>query len=152
MKLAEALQERADLINKIEQLSSRLNENATVQECEKPAENPSDLLAELDKAVDRLQYLMAKINLTNCKVVVDGETLTELIAQKDALEKKSRILRNFASCASRTASRASRTEIKILSSINVHDMQVTIDELSKQIRLINTKLQQTNWTADLVEE
>ena len=41
MKLAEALQERADLNKRIEQLSTRLSVNATVQEGKTPAENPA---------------------------------------------------------------------------------------------------------------
>ena len=43
MKLAEALQERADLNRKIEQLNNRLSNNALVQEGEEPAENPEKL-------------------------------------------------------------------------------------------------------------
>ena len=40
MKLAEALQERADLNRNIEQLRSRLRNNVLVQEGEQPAEDP----------------------------------------------------------------------------------------------------------------
>ena len=65
MKLAEALQERADLNRRIEQLRSRLDSNALVQEGEKPAEEPEQLLRELDGCVERLEELMAKINRTN---------------------------------------------------------------------------------------
>lgn len=54
MKLAEALQERSDLTRRIQQLQSRLNNNATVQEGEKPAEEPQTLLCELDASIDRL--------------------------------------------------------------------------------------------------
>ena len=43
MKLAEALQERADLNIKIEQLKARMMNNALVQEGERPSENPADL-------------------------------------------------------------------------------------------------------------
>ena len=55
MKLAEALQERADLNRRIAQLNNRLSCNATVQEGEQPAENPSELLKELDSCIDRLE-------------------------------------------------------------------------------------------------
>ena len=51
MKLAEALQERADLNRRIQQLQQRLSSNAVVQEGEQPAEAPSELLAELDGGV-----------------------------------------------------------------------------------------------------
>ena len=79
MKLAEALQERADLNRKIEELRRRLGNCVLVQEGEEPAEDPAALLRELDGAVARLAVLMAAINLTNSKTKVNGETLTELI-------------------------------------------------------------------------
>ena len=44
MKLAEALQERADLNRRIEQLRNRLENSALVQEGERPAEAPEVLL------------------------------------------------------------------------------------------------------------
>ena len=50
MKLAEALQERADLNRRMEQLKRRLTSNALVQEGERPAEEPAELLAELTAA------------------------------------------------------------------------------------------------------
>ena len=48
MKLAEALQERADLNKKIEQLRSRITSNALMQEGVLPVEDPEQLLKELD--------------------------------------------------------------------------------------------------------
>ena len=80
MKLAEALQERADLIRKIAQLGSRINDNALVQEGEKPNEDPKAMLAELRSCVTRLEKLIAAINYPNFAVKVDGVTLTQMIA------------------------------------------------------------------------
>ena len=54
MKLAEALQERADINRNIEQLKNRLNNNALVQEGEKTAEEPEKLKQELDHRFDRI--------------------------------------------------------------------------------------------------
>ena len=85
MKLAEALQERADLNRRIEQLRYRLGNNALMQEGEKPAEDPAALLRELEECLSRLEWLISRINLTNCAVKVDGRTLTELIARRDIL-------------------------------------------------------------------
>ncbi len=93
MKLAEALQERADLNRKIEQLKSRLNNNVLVQEGEQTAESPEQLKQELDSSLERLTYLMAQINKTNCETNVDGQTLTELIARKDGLSLKIHVTR-----------------------------------------------------------
>ena len=47
MKLAEALQERADLNRKIEDLRRRLGNVVLVQEGEEPAEDPKKLLQDL---------------------------------------------------------------------------------------------------------
>ena len=55
MKLAEALILRADIQKRIEQLKSRLADNAKVQEGEKPSEEPKALLAELDARRRKLQ-------------------------------------------------------------------------------------------------
>ncbi len=44
MKLAEALQERADLKRTLNSLKERLQRVALVQEGEKPAEDPQELL------------------------------------------------------------------------------------------------------------
>ena len=76
MKLAQALQERADLNTRIRQLTSRLTNNALVQEGEKPAEDPAKLLKELNECVDRLEELIGRINLTNARTAVDGRSLT----------------------------------------------------------------------------
>ena len=88
MKLAEALQERADLNRRIEQLRTRLDMNALVQEGEKPAEDPAELLSELNGCIARLEELISAINHANCRVTVDGSTLTQLIARRDALTLK----------------------------------------------------------------
>lgn len=152
MKLAEALQERADLNKKIESLRYRLENNATVQEGEKSSEDIYSLLDELNQSTDRLAELIAKINLTNCKTIVDGLTLTELIAKKDVLMVKVAIYRNLVNEASNISRRARGSEIKILPNLSVVDLQKEADLLSKEIRIIDNKIQSTNWQIDLMNE
>lgn len=149
MKLAEALQERADLNRRIEQLRARLVNNALVQEGESPAESPEELLKELDECIARLEELMTRINLTNCRTVVDGKTLTELIAEKDALTLKISSYRGLIDAASRAVPRATRSEIKIMSAVDVKALQKKTDEMSKQLRILDNTIQQTNWTTEL---
>ncbi len=112
MKLAEALQERADLNRNIEQLKNRLSSNALVQEGEQPVECPENLKQELDASISRLSYLIARINRTNCQTVVEGQTLTELIAQKDALSLKLHVYRDVVYAGSQISYRARNTEIR----------------------------------------
>ncbi len=149
MKLAEALQERADLNRRIAQLRQRLDNNATVQEGEKPAENPAELLRELDGCISRLEELIAAINHTNCATEVEGKSLTQLIARRDALTLKIQAYRQFLSSASYISQRAMRSEIKILGTVDVPELQAGVDRLSKELRELDNKIQQTNWTVDL---
>ena len=149
MKLAEALQERADLNRQIEQLKFRLANNAITQEGEAPAVDPGQLLERLNRSVARLEVLMAAISLANCRTVVDGMTLTQLIARKDCLRLKIEAYRELAEAASQTAHRATRSEIRILSAVDVKAIQADVDAMAKELRLLDNKLQQTNWTTGL---
>lgn len=151
MKLAEALQERADLNRRIEQLRYRLNNNVLVQEGEKPLEDPTALLEELESSFTRLEWLIARINLTNCAVKVEGRSLTELIARRDVLSLRAEAYRRLVEEASQNTHRATRTEIKILSAVDVPALQRQADDASRELRLLDNTLQATNWTADLME-
>lgn len=151
MKLAEALQERADLNRRIEQLRYRLSNNVLVQEGEKPLEDPAALLEELESSFTRLEWLIARINLTNCAVKVEGRSLTELIARRDVLSLRADAYRRLVEEASQNTHRATRTEIKILSAVNVPALQRQADDASRELRLLDNTLQATNWTADLME-
>ncbi len=151
IKLAEALQERADLNRRIEQLRYRLNNNVLVQEGEKPLEDPAALLEELESSFTRLEWLIARINLTNCAVKVEGRSLTELIARRDVLSLRAEAYRRLVEEASQNTHRATRTEIKILSAVDVPALQRQADDASRELRLLDNTLQATNWTADLME-
>ena len=149
MKLAEALQERADLNSKINELRSRLSNNTTVQEGEAPAENPAELLSQLDECAARLEELIARINATNCATVTERGTLTELIAKRDCLTLRLSAYRNLVDEASCLAPRATRTEIKIVSAVDVKKLQKQADELAKELRLTDNLIQQSNWLTEL---
>lgn len=151
MKLAEALQERADLNRRIEQLRYRLSNNVLVQEGEKPLEDPAALLEELESSFTRLEWLIARINLTNCAVKVEGRSLTELIARRDVLSLRTEAYRRLVEEASQNTHRATRTEIKILPAVDVPALQKLADDASRELRLLDNTLQATNWTANLME-
>ena len=151
MKLAEALQERADLQREIEQLRVRLNNNMLVQEGEQTAEDPEVLHQELEAAFSRVTVLTAQINHTNCTVKSEGQTLTELIAEKDVLTQKLQIQKVLVQTASQRIQRARNTEIRIRSAINVAEWQAEINRMAKNLRILDNRLQQTNWSVDLIE-
>lgn len=149
MKLAEALQERSDLSLHISQLRSRLAANAIVQEGEKPAEDPKALLTELNHCIDQQEQLIAQINLTNSRTKVSDITLTELLAKRDSLSLRIEAYHELINNGSRLAQRASRTEIKILSAVDVPTLQKEADRLSKELRKVDNTIQETNWLTEL---
>lgn len=149
MKLATALTERADLQKRLSELQTRLNNNAKVQEGEKPAENPEALLKELDEVLGRLEELMARINMTNSIIKSDGSTLTELLAKRDCLKQRLTVMRSFLNNASQKIDRYSRAEIKIVSTVSVETLQKQTDDVAKQLRLVDEKIQELNWTTEL---
>ena len=152
MKLAEALQERADLNKKISDLTNRLANNSQVQEGEQPYEQPSELLQELNASIKRLQILISQINLTNCKTIVEGKSLTEIIAEKDCASLRLSAYRNLANSAGMINYRSRGSEIKMLPTVNVADVQKQADGIAKEIRLLDNLLQSMNWTVDLIED
>ena len=150
MKLATALSERSDIQKRLSELQERLNNNAKVQDGETTAEDPKELLKELGSLTEQLETLIYKINLTNSKTTIDGTELTLLLAKRDVLKQKIVMLRNFLNTASAKVDRYSRTEIKILSSVDVTKLQKQIDALSKEYRTIDGKIQGANWTTELL--
>lgn len=150
MKLAEALNLRADIAKRTAQLNVRLQNNALVQEGEKPAENPADLLKELDELTIQQEELVGRINLTNAKTVSDGKTLTELIAHKDCVRTKIDVMRAFLDAASKKIPRGLRSEIRILSTVNVAELRKQVDALEKEFRETDVKIQTLNWNTELL--
>ena len=102
--------------------------------------------------ISQLNDLIVKINRTNTLSKIDGISLVELIAKKDTLSQKAGILREFIEIASQKVNLYSTAEIKVFSTVNVPEQQKKLDKLSKEIRETDTKLQQANWTIDLVED
>ena len=150
MKLANALSQRSELQTRIRQMEVRLNNNAKVQEGERPAEDPQGLLAELDTVMEELEALITRINLTNSAGLSDGGTITALLARRDCLSRRVEILRGFLDCASALTNRATRGEIKIHSTVKVSELQKKIDGLSRELRELDTKIQGLNWTTELL--
>jgi hypothetical protein len=151
MKLAEALSLRADLQKRIAQLESRLINNATMQEGESPVEDPNHLLMELDSLTSQLEGLMSMINITNCNTIKNEKSITQMIAKRDALTIKVNCLRQFLFSASNISSRAMLTEIRVQSTVNVGELQKKVDQISKEIRETDMRIQELNWATELKE-
>ena len=151
MKLANALSQRSELQTRIRQLENRLNNNALVQEGEEPAEDPVELLKELDEDYVRLEELISSINRTNNSTKMeDGAALSDLLARRDCLKGKLNVLRCFLDNASALVRRHTASEIKIKSTVDVRKLQKQVDGLSKDLRELEETIQEKNWTTELL--
>ncbi|MBR6989372.1 MAG: DIP1984 family protein [Bacteroidaceae bacterium] len=151
MKLAEALAIRKDTQKRIEQLKSRILNNVRVQEGDEPSESPSELMKELDSCLNELQTLVYLINKTNMHTVSEGKTLTQLMAEKDILGMRVNALRDVFNKASESQDRYSRSEIKMVTTIDIKPLGRQIDKLSKELRELDIKIQGLNFITDLEE-
>jgi vacuolar-type H+-ATPase subunit I/STV1 len=151
LKIAEALAERSDCQRRIEDLKKRLTRVARVQEGEQPAEDPSALLADVNRTFDRLSVLIMSINRTNAATIFrEGQTIADAIAEREMAGKKRDFLASIAEAASTRQDRYSKSEVRFVATVPVTNLQKQIDQLSKEFRELDTKLQELNWKTEIV--
>lgn len=150
MKLAEALSLKKDLEKRISDLKERLDNAVRVQEGDEPAENPTELLTELNRCLEQLETLIYNINVTNMKVVnEDGKTMTKMLAERDVLTKRIGILRSTFNRAASYGDRYSRNEVRSVATIEAKPLRQELDKFSKQYRELDMTIQKLNFTYDL---
>ena len=152
MKLAEALSQRSTLVNKVVEIQSRLEDNVKVQEGDTPSENPMDLIAELESALSELQRTIYAINLTNTKTIVEGRSLTSLMAERDILKKKTRALSSALDKLTGRSDRYSRNEIKYVTTIDAAEVRRLYDKAASDLRKLDLQIQAVGWETELVED
>lgn len=152
MKLAEALILRSDIQRKIQELRFRIRNVVKIQEGEEAAENPSDLFRELNDALEQFESLVQKINRTNSVTEYEqGMTITDALARREKLQLKRSVLSDVIDTASIRYDRSSRTEIKFITTVEISALQKQMDELAKEHRQLDTRIQELNWTTELTE-
>ena len=152
MKLAEALIRRADSQKRFEQLKARLVANAKIQEGDVPAETPAELLAEISRVGNELLELIKRINKTNSITAFsDRETLSDALAERDVLKLQRGAYAELAQAGSISQGRYMRSEIKFVATVNVAEIQKQADELAKNYRELDARIQELNWQTELVE-
>ena len=151
MKLAEALILRADYQKRFAQLKSRAQASAMVQEGDQPAENPAELLAELESLARELVELIKRINRTNSITLFEGErTVSDALAERDVLAMRRELYAEIARAATVQQSRYMRTEVKYVSTINVAENQKRADALAREYRELDARIQALNWETELL--
>jgi hypothetical protein len=152
LKLAEALSIRADLQRKVHQLKERILRNAKIQVDEKPAEDPKELLLELDIASKEVVVLIKKINQTNSTLQFDeNNTMADILIEREQLASLRDLHRELAKQATVSQDRYKKLEIKFMPAVDVRHIQKVADGYAKQFRELDVKIQTLNWTEDLVD-
>lgn len=154
MKLAEALTARADLQRRIEQLRTRITANARFQEGEEPSEDANALLVDAEADLARLRDLIRRINATNARLDLgtDG-TMTDALATRDVLRLRHSLLTDAAASASGNTQfpRQMRSELRQISALPVAELRANADRVAQELRELDNRIQQANWTNDLEE-
>ena len=125
--------------------------NAKVQEGDAPAETPQDLIVELERASSELLDLIRRINKTNSATVLAGRgTISDALAERDVLALQCTAYADLAQMGAITQGRITRAEVKYISTINVAEIQKRADELAKNYRDLDARIQELNWQTELV--
>jgi hypothetical protein len=156
VKLAEALSLRANAARRIEQLRSRIVSNARYQEGEDPAEDAAALLIEAGEVLSEYETLMRRINRTNAATAIAADgTLTDALARRDALRLRHHVVTAAADAAAGSSqpgySRQLRSELKMLSALPVAELRAQADELARELRELDVRIQRSNWEVELLD-
>jgi len=94
--------------------------------------------------------LITGINRTNVRTELEpGMTLTDALARRDVLHLRFSILVEAAGHASVSQDRYSRSEVRFMTPLDVAALHRQADELAKNARELDAKIQQANWNTDL---
>ena len=152
MKLAEALLLRADMQKKLESLRDRIGRNTVVQEGETPAEDPNALLDQVKAICRQLKALVFAVNQANLSGKTGkGRTLTEALAERDALVLQHSIFQSATTSAAKSAERYGVKEIRWVKVVDVAALQKSVDDLAKSLRELNAEIQEANWQIEVKE-
>jgi len=110
------------------------------------------LLAELERVARELADLVRRINRTNSATIFrEGQTISDALAERDVLGMRRAVYAELAQTASVTQSRYTRTEVKYVSTVNVSELQKRADDLAREYRELDARIQELNWNTELLE-
>lgn len=150
MLLAEALARRAEAQDRLNSITQRLTAGARIQEGDTPVEDPAELLAEAAQKLQEIETLVRRINHTNSQTPFEGATLTDAIARRDALLRARRLYAQVADAGSARQDRYSRSEVRYVPTVDVGALRKMADDAAKAYRELDTKIQQLNWSTQLL--
>lgn len=152
MKLADALLVRADANRKLGSLTERIKANCRVQAGEDPVEDPQPLIAESFRILQEQEILACRMNRTNVSFKLrSGKTMMECLAERDRLTAQHKLLKDAAESCRLEPNRYSSSEIVWKAALKVNSLERQADDLSKEIRELNSAIQEANWNTELLD-
>lgn len=123
-----------------------------VQEGDQPVETPQQVIKDIDSTLAELQRIIYLINVTNTRTMVEGRSLTWLLAERDILSMKVRSLNDALSKLMEREDRYNRNEIKYVRVVDAKEFRKLYDSSAARLRELDLKIQGIGWTTDLIEE
>lgn len=153
MKLAQALMDRSDMQNKLYNLKTRILNNLKVQEGQDLIEDPAELLEEYQLINQKLISLVQAINRTNSATQIEqyDMTIAEALVKKEQLLALKTTYQDVVTAATNYQTRMTRNEIKFVNVVDVKKVQKMSDDISKEYRLLDAKIQEVNWLTELAD-
>ena len=152
MKLAEALIIRADCQKRLDQVCHRLTRSAKIQEGDKPPEDPGALMETMESLAADLSTIIQRINRTNnASELEPGITLADALTIRETLKIKHNAYRELAEAATIKQDRSTRSEVKFEPTVNVAEIQAKADNVAREHREMDTRIQGANWQVELIE-
>jgi len=158
MLLAEALALRGGKKQELTMLQSRIQTMARVQEGEPAEEEAADLIAQAADLIQQIAGLTVSINTTNMRTTVHGTdiSLTEANAERDRLLSLEKLYTMAADAGtgggtSRRLFRG-RNEIPEVCKVDVPALREQAKAVMTQFGTLNSAVQRTNWSTELVTE
>ena len=151
MKLAEALILRADHQKRLEQLKQRMLRAAKVQEGDSPPEDPAALLSEAERTAGELLSLIRRINRTNAATPFDDGRLSDALARRDVLKLRRVLYTDLAQAAVIQQTAYTKSEVRFKSTVDVAELQGRADDLAREVRELDARIQAMNWQVELPE-
>ena len=154
MKLAEALIEKKDLAARISELQGRYTAAAVIEEGSEPDETAHDLLKSLQGAFFRWEELTVAINVANNRIMVGDLTMMQSLAHRDSLKSQ---ISHFGSIAGSIRQRNSQRryyqetgpKMLLAEGVDAKHFIKLVDDLSKELRVLDTQIQAANWANEL---
>lgn len=154
MKLGEALTLRKDLGSRYKEVFQRLTSNIVIEKGTEPVFDIEALSKESEALLAQEADLIKRINKTNALTILEDSTsISDLIARRDFLVK---LKAHFTTIGGTARPRRERdyggvAPIEYVPLLDARVATAAQDKVAKEFRELDTKLQELNWSVDLLD-